>query len=122
MPNASLNTHETLLDTEDFFHILAENSTSRNVTLFISVVLQLMIPPGLFSIILYERYGSDKRRTFANKMVASICWSGLAWGVLVHIPWIFRIMLGHFSSTTCFTMMLFRAVVTSQVTMFIIIF
>lgn len=111
MPNSSTESP----DIEDFFHVLADNGTSRNLTLVWSIVCQLIIPPGLLSIIIYEKYGSDKRRTFANKMTSSICWSGLAWGLFVHIPWIFRITFGQFNSTACFLMMLSRQVITNQV-------
>ena len=110
-----LNSSEEFSGDEDFFNVLAENGTSRNVTLAVSIICQLIIPPGLLSIIIYEKFGSDKKRTFANKMTSSICWSGLAWGLLVHIPWIFRIILGRFSATTCFLMMLFRTAITNQV-------
>ena len=113
---ANINSSQQLSNDEDFFHVLAENGTSRNLTLAMSIVSQLVIPPGLLSIIIYEKYGSDKRRTFANKMTSSICWSGLAWGLLVHTPWIFRIILGHFGATSCFLMMMFRSVITNQAT------
>lgn len=113
--SSMLNSTEKFSDDEDFFSVLSESSTSRNVTLVLSIVGQLILPPGLLLIIIYEKYGSDKRRTFANKMAASICWAGIAWSLFVHVPWIFRITLGHFSPTVCFAMMLFRAVINNQV-------
>ena len=102
---------------EDYFCVLSQNGISKTITVVISIISQLLIPPVLLSIILFEKFGSDKRRPFANKLTSSICWSGMSWGILVHIPWIIRVMVGPFPNVVCLGMMLFRKVITNQVSL-----
>ena len=60
----------------------------------------------LFGIIWYERFGRDQARTLINQQVASICWSGILWLLLVEVPFIVRFMVNKpFNVYFCMTQM-----------------
>jgi hypothetical protein len=53
--------------------------TSKTVILVISGVLVLVNSAGSYGIIYFERFGSDSKRIFANKMVSAIGWAAIFW-------------------------------------------
>lgn len=67
----------------------------------------------LFGIIWYERFGRDQARTLINQQVASICWSGILWLLLVEVPFIARFMVNTpFNIYFCMTQMTINQVRT----------
>jgi hypothetical protein len=76
--------------TDDFFCVLLENHPTKIVSLTFAYIFLLTLPPCLWSIIWFERFGSDSKRTFVNKILSSLCWCAIEWGVFVHIPYIIR--------------------------------
>jgi hypothetical protein len=64
-----------LEDGQDFFSGLFENRPSKLAFVFSSIVGGLVLLPMVYSIIWYERYGSDTKRTMLNKFVSSLCWT-----------------------------------------------
>ena len=61
---------------EDYFSFLLENKFERRVALCISITVLIAGPPMLFSIVWFENFGSDKKRTLLNRLVAMNCWTG----------------------------------------------
>ena len=61
---------------QDYFSYLLESKFERGVSLFISITVLILGPPMLFSIVWFENFGSDKKRTFLNRLVAMNCWTG----------------------------------------------
>ena len=58
--------------------------------------------PTLYSIIQYEKFGSDNKRTVLNKLAASICWCAILIEILVQIPEWIRYCFGPLSSFFCY--------------------
>ena len=61
---------------QDYFSYLLESKFERGVSLFISIAVLILGPPMLFTIVWFENFGSDKKRTFLNRLVAMNCWTG----------------------------------------------
>ena len=61
---------------QDYFAYLMENKIEKRISLFISITVLILGPPMLFSIVWFENFRSDKRRTFLNRLVAMNCWTG----------------------------------------------
>ena len=61
---------------QDYFSYLLESKFERGVSLFISITVLILGPPMLFTIVWFENFGSDKKRTFLNRLVAMNCWTG----------------------------------------------
>jgi hypothetical protein len=49
----------------------------------VSVLGIIILLPLIYSIIWFERYGSDNKRPLLNKLVSSICWLGVFWFLVV---------------------------------------
>ena len=54
---------------------LYESNVAKNICLVAALTLMLFNLPALIGIILFENFGSDKKRTFINMMVTSTCYS-----------------------------------------------
>ena len=64
-----------------------------------------------YGIIWYERFGSDQPRTLLNQQVASICWSGILWIILMEIPMVIRFLTKQpFNVNVCKVQMLLNQV------------
>ena len=61
---------------EDYFSYLLQSKFERRVSLYISIIVLIVGPPMLFSIVWFENFGSDKKRTLLNRLVAMNCWTG----------------------------------------------
>ena len=70
----------------DLFHVLMENNPTKILSLAFSLTGIIFGPMFLYSIIWFEKFGSDQRRFFINKMVSSICWSVVALIIFVQVP------------------------------------
>ena len=62
--------------THDFYRALGITTSLLNF---------LVLTPLLYSIVWYERFGSDHPRTLINQLVASTCWNGIVHNI-VNIP------------------------------------
>ncbi len=68
-----MNTSEGLNRTElRYFHL--EPSPIKSAILALAIVLLLLAGSSLYSIIWYERYGCDLKRTLGNRLVSLMCW------------------------------------------------
>ena len=63
----------------DVFADLYDKGGFKFVCATIANILLVLTSAAAFGIIWFERFGSDLKRMFTNKMVSSICWSILAW-------------------------------------------
>ena len=57
----------------DFFKFLMVYGPSEIVSLVFSAVSLVSVPLLLYSIIWFDNFGSDKKRTFINRLVSSFC-------------------------------------------------
>lgn len=74
--------------------------------------------PMLCSIIWFEKFGSDAKRTILNKLVGSVCASALEWCFFVQMPELARYLLGPMPSWMCLT----HTIVKNSVLMQMLIF
>ena len=86
---------------EDFFSILNENKLERWISLGITIFAILLGPPFLYSIVWYEKYGSDKKRTLLNRLVSKNCLNGISFLILTQIPEIIRYTYGPLPELVC---------------------
>ena len=49
----------------------------------LSICNLFALTPFLYTIIWYERFGSDHPRTLINQLVASTCWNGIMHNILI---------------------------------------
>ncbi len=63
------------IDNYNFFSSLIENNPHRYLTVGLCLAMISVILPMFYSIIWYERFGSDMKRTIINQLVSAICWN-----------------------------------------------
>ncbi len=80
---ASNNSSST--DNIFFFDGLVENRPSKIVGIVLSSVLTAFAFLSAAGVIWFERFGSDLKRIFINKVVSSVCWSILAYCVFIQM-------------------------------------
>ena len=92
------------MNTSDFFKNLTDESNkwSKNVGVAFSVVSCLTIPCLLYSIIWFERFGSDKKRTLLNRIVSLGCWSAIEYLLCIQTFETVRYVFGPMPETFCF--------------------
>ena len=86
---------------KDFFCGLSENHLSKILAIVFAIVSSPFIILGFYSLIWYERYGQDSKRTIINKLFSSACWVGIEFIILVIIPDTVRYTLGPFPPLIC---------------------
>ena len=69
----------------------------HSLSMVISILNIVFLSPMLFGLILYEKFGSDKKRTLINQLVASIFWIMVAWNGTLHSTIVTRFIHGPFS-------------------------
>ncbi len=72
----------------------------------------------MYSIIWFERFGSDLKRMFVNQTISSVCWSMLTWIIFIQIPEMIRYFSKPFSSIFCFSHLLLKNALIVQVFLF----
>ena len=100
--------------TSDYFSGLFENGPSITVGVIFSIILTLFIIPILLSVIWYEKFGSDKKRTILNKLVASVCWSAIHYSLLGQVPELIRYCFGPLPTTICYMHFVIKNVLAVQ--------
>ena len=88
-----------LLDKEDLY---------KTVFFILSIISGIVLIPFAYSIIWYEKFGSDKKRTVINKLVASLCWNEIAFFSTVQILYVVRFYFGPLPPFLCFWMFVIR--------------
>ena len=62
-------------ESEDFYYKLYESNVAKNLCLVAALIFTLTLLPALTGIILFENFGSDKKRTIINMMITSMCYA-----------------------------------------------
>ncbi len=86
---------------DEYFEGLFENRISKIVVVVVASVLTVVIFLATYGIIWFERFGSDLKRIFINKMVSSVCWTIMAWSVIIKIPDLVLYFHGPFPELFC---------------------
>jgi len=87
--------------TDDFFCGVFENRPSKIVFMTFTIVTIPFVLLLLYSIVWYERFGLDVKRTIVNKLTSSFCWVGMQFILLVNIPDLGRYFFGPYSENFC---------------------
>jgi len=61
----------------------------------------LLGPPFLYSIVWFEKYGSDEKRTLLNRLVSKNCLNGISFLILTQIPEVVRYTYGPLPDLIC---------------------
>ena len=85
----------------DFFSGLTSNSISKNFSLIFAILTSIIIPFFLCSIVWYEKYGSDQRRTLVNKFASCGCWCAIEYLLFPQVADIIRYFHGPLPKYFC---------------------
>ena len=83
------------------FSALTENNPLQILSLTIAITCTLICPPLLYAVIWFEKFGSDKKRTLINKLVAINCWNSIGYLIFVQTPEILRFVYGPLPEVIC---------------------
>ena len=79
MSNYSVN---QLLHSQGLFDQFFVNHSGKSLIIAFSILLNALAIWVAYGIIWYEKYGTDLKQTLLNKLVSSICWSGIYYFLL----------------------------------------
>jgi hypothetical protein len=94
---------------DDFFAGLTSGNPVRTISLTFSGLVCLVVPAFIFSIIWFERFGSDKKRTLLNIIASFGCWTGIEYIYVIQTSEIFRYIHGPLPPSFCFFLRIFRS-------------
>ena len=77
--------HSEIENNTDYFSFMMEPSASKYFCVLFSVMGILLGPLALYSIIWFERFGSDKKRTLLNMLFSMICWTCIGFCLCIQV-------------------------------------
>jgi hypothetical protein len=104
---------------EDHFAFLLNDNPIRNISIVFGLIHVFIIPILLYSIIWYEKYGTDNRRTILNMLMSSLCWILIEVCFTIELTEVFRFTYGPFPKYFCFLKTIVRGAFTTQVLLYI---
>ena len=97
----------------NYYSPLMEDNPYRYVFATITILIMIASLIMCYSIIWIERFGSDKKRTIINQLVASLCWTFITWNSTVQVIKLVRLLHGPLGLKLCvWTSILQRSVIT----------
>jgi hypothetical protein len=90
------------------FEAIDSTNLQKTSLVVISVISSLIIIPAAFSLIWYEKFGSDKRRTLINKLVSALCWNGMVFLSTCQLAYAVRFYFGPLPKLVCFWLFVIR--------------
>jgi len=106
--NYKMNSSLTANDSLDFFAVVYAKSPLTKFSIATSLVLTFLNIISGFGIIWFEHFGSDQKRTLINRLLTSVCLTGIEFYVIVLPFEIFRHLNGPFDNVTCHFLLLFK--------------
>lgn len=100
--------------TSEFFEGIFENRQSK---IFFICLAIITIPVSLtlnYSVIWYERFGQDDKRTIVNRIFSSLCWTGIEFSILISLPELFRYLYGPLPEVVCWVSQLIKNGIVAQ--------
>ena len=104
---ASLIENQTLNAT-DFYPFMTDNNAVKWAALAFSLLFTLTGPCALYSVIWFDRFGSDNKRTLLNMLFSQMCWTIIAYIFLAQIIEMTRYIVGPIFGIICFIQSLAR--------------
>ena len=111
--------NSTLSINTDFYTFLTENSFAKVLFLTFSFSATAILPILLLSIIWYEKYGTDTRRTLINKFASSCCWCAIEYLIFVQTSDNIRYVFGPWPKWFCFMIRIVKSAIFFQLFLFI---
>ena len=102
----------------NFFSGLFENRSSKILFMAISIVLILAGLALSYSIIWYERFGVDAKRTLINRIYSLQCWTAIVFLLLVTLPEWIRFIAGPGSKNLCWIHLTLRNCAVTNLILF----
>ncbi len=118
MPNLTDIQKTNSTAAENFFEVVFENRISKFISVFLSIVFSFVLVLCFYGVIWFEKYGSDKKRTLINKLMASICWSSIAYCVIVQFPETFLYIYGPLPVPFCSIHLMNKRALVAQLLVF----
>ena len=84
--------NSTSSNSEDFFKFIMENSAVRNASLVFCIGSMIVQPILLYTLIWYDKFSSDQKRTFINMLNSSICWLSIEYIIIVQTTEVLRLL------------------------------
>ena len=106
--NANNSTCEENQNTEIDYNEELDNNPHKYVVVAWTIILMLVSNVMSCSIIYYEKFGSDKKRTIINQLVSMMCWNFIVWNMSIQVAGLARIFIGPFNTTLCFWIYVLR--------------
>ena len=112
------NSETSNLTREDFFYGVNEHTLFKTLICFLCLFLTVVNVLLLYSIIWFEHFGSDLKRTLINKFLVSACWLGIEFEIVLHGTNMIRYAIGPFPASVC----IFRTIILYSGTMNVLFF
>jgi len=112
------NDQNTTNGSTDFFSTAYASGPLKTASVLISFIYIFLIIISGTGIIWFERFGSDKKRTLINRLLTSVCITGIEYYV-VALPFeIVRHLYGPFGNAICYILLLLKNSMSLQVALF----
>jgi len=96
-----------------------EDTLSKLLFTAVSICIHILSGVMCYGIIWYERFGTDYKRTLANKITALICWNGIFDIPIATLTNIAIYFFGPLNETHCFLSLVFRNFIKSNSLLFL---
>ena len=111
--------NEMMEDNSDYFPFMTKHNPERITCLIVSCLGIILGPIFLYSIIWFERFGSDKKRTLLNMLFSMTCWTALIFIICIQVPETFRYIYGPLPGLVCFIHLFLRYTLACMFMLFI---
>ena len=108
--------NETL--TDNFFSQLFERQFSLTASMTFAIVATATVPLFMYSIIWYEQYGNDNRRTLVNKFASLACRGGMEYLLFPQVLEISSFLFGPMPKYFCLLTRILRSAIFIEIILF----
>ena len=120
--NSEIEFKQSLINSsicENYSEILDTNNPYKLAAVTISIFSIIFVTPAFYSLIWYERFGSDKKRTIINKLLSSISWNAIEWNLGTQTVFVARFIYGPLPTAACLWLYVLRKAIILQVFFFL---
>jgi len=100
-----------MLNETQCFEAIDSQNVFKTVFILSTILCIILALAGFYSIIWFERFGSDKKRTVLNKLISSTCYVGMFANGFVQSLYAFRFAYGPLPPLLCFWLCLSKRTV-----------
>jgi hypothetical protein len=101
------------------FNGIFENRPSKIIGAILCILLSFFTFTSVYGIIWFEKFGSDLKRIFINRIVSSICWYFILYLVVIQIPELFWFFYQPMPEFLCLINLFLRNAFFTQVVLFL---